>query len=145
MSKQPLVVVLVLWVAVAGLIVASPAPAHAQSRPPNIVFVLAADLGWTDLGCTGSQFYETPKLDRLARAGVRFTNAYTAGPNCAPTRAALETDRVLRSWAPGIVQPPGRPRANARAVERTARAHARVARETEGLAVGDQSSDASTK
>jgi arylsulfatase A-like enzyme len=57
-------------------------------RPPNIVFILADDLGWTDLGCYGSKYYETPNLDRLAKQGMRFT-AYYACPNCAPTRAAL--------------------------------------------------------
>jgi arylsulfatase A-like enzyme len=60
-----------------------------ETRPPNIVFILADDLGWTDLGCQGSKYYETPHIDRLAREGRRFTDAYTAGPNCQPTRAAL--------------------------------------------------------
>lgn len=63
--------------------------ALAADAPPNIVFILADDLGWTDLGCQGSMFYETPNLDRLARDGMRFTSAYTCGPNCQPTRAAL--------------------------------------------------------
>ena len=56
--------------------------------PPNIVFILADDLGWTDLGCTGSKYYETPNIDALAKSGMRFTSAYTC-PNCQPTRAAL--------------------------------------------------------
>lgn len=56
---------------------------------PNIVFILADDLGWSDLGCQGSKFYETPAIDRLASEGMRFTHAYAAGPNCQPTRAAL--------------------------------------------------------
>jgi arylsulfatase A-like enzyme len=56
---------------------------------PNIVFILADDLGWTDLGCQGSKYYETPNIDRLAASGMRFTNGYTCGPNCQPTRAAL--------------------------------------------------------
>jgi len=58
-------------------------------RPPNIIFIMADDLGWTDLGCQGSKYYETPNIDRLAREGMRFTDAYTCGPNCQPTRAAL--------------------------------------------------------
>ena len=58
-------------------------------RRPNIVLILADDLGWTDLGCQGSKFYETPNIDRLASLGVRFTDGYTCGPNCQPTRAAL--------------------------------------------------------
>lgn len=59
------------------------------SEKPNIVFILADDLGWTDLGCQGSKYYETPNIDRMAREGMRFTSGYTCGPNCQPTRAAL--------------------------------------------------------
>ena len=58
---------------------------------PNIVFFLADDLGQRDLGCYGSTFYETPNLDRLAREGARFTDAYAACPVCSPTRASLMT------------------------------------------------------
>jgi len=56
---------------------------------PNLVFILMDDLGWKDIGCYGSDFYETPNLDRLARQGVRFTNAYAACPVCSPTRASI--------------------------------------------------------
>lgn len=59
------------------------------ARPPNIVFILADDLGYTDLACYGSKYYETPNIDRLASEGVRFTDGYTCGANCQPTRAAL--------------------------------------------------------
>jgi arylsulfatase A-like enzyme len=59
------------------------------SKRPNIVFILADDLGYTDLGCFGSKYYETPNIDRLAAQGVRFTSGYTCGPNCQPTRAAF--------------------------------------------------------
>jgi arylsulfatase A-like enzyme len=60
-------------------------------RPPrpNIIFILADDLGYTDLACYGSKYYETPNIDRLAAEGVRFTDGYSCGPNCQPTRAAL--------------------------------------------------------
>jgi arylsulfatase A-like enzyme len=58
------------------------------ARPPNIVFILADDLGWTDLSCQGSRYYETPAIDALAAEGMRFTAAYNC-QNCAPTRAAL--------------------------------------------------------
>jgi arylsulfatase A-like enzyme len=58
---------------------------------PNIVFVLADDLGWAELGCYGNGFNETPNLDRLAREGMRFTDAYSAAPVCSPFRAALMT------------------------------------------------------
>ena len=66
-----------------------PVAALAAERKPNIVFILADDLGWTDLGCQGSKYYETPNIDKLAAGGLRFTNGYTCGPNCQPTRAAL--------------------------------------------------------
>lgn len=58
-------------------------------RKPNVVFILADDLGWTDLACFGSTYYRTPNIDRLAAQGRRFTHGYSAGPNCQPTRAAL--------------------------------------------------------
>lgn len=67
--------------------------AAAQPAPPkpNIVFILADDLGWAELGCYGNTFNETPHLDRLAAEGVRFTNAYSAAPVCSPTRASIMT------------------------------------------------------
>ena len=65
--------------------------AGAENRPPNIVFFLADDLGQRDLGAYGSTFYETPNLDRLAREGARFTDAYAACPVCSPTRASIMT------------------------------------------------------
>lgn len=63
---------------------------HAAPRP-NVVFFLADDLGQRDLGAYGSTFYETPSLDRMARQGARFTDAYAACPVCSPTRASLMT------------------------------------------------------
>lgn len=59
------------------------------SRPPNIVVILADDLGWKDTGYAGTDFYETPNIDRLAKEGMVFTNAYACGANCAPSRACL--------------------------------------------------------
>jgi arylsulfatase A-like enzyme len=56
---------------------------------PNIIFILADDLGYTDVACYGSKYYETPNIDRLAAEGMRFTDGYACGPNCQPTRAAL--------------------------------------------------------
>jgi arylsulfatase A len=58
---------------------------------PNIIFILADDLGFTELGCYGSTFNETPYLDKLAGQGMKFTNAYAAAPVCSPYRAALMT------------------------------------------------------
>jgi arylsulfatase A-like enzyme len=65
-----------------------PAPAAA---PPNVIFFLVDDLGQRDLGCYGSTFYETPNIDRLAKEGARFTDAYAACPVCSPTRASIMT------------------------------------------------------
>ncbi|VTT97061.1 aryl-sulfate sulfohydrolase : Arylsulfatase A family protein OS=Singulisphaera acidiphila (strain ATCC BAA-1392 / DSM 18658 / VKM B-2454 / MOB10) GN=Sinac_0942 PE=4 SV=1: Sulfatase [Gemmataceae bacterium] len=72
-------------------LVTGPAAAADPPRKPNVVFILADDLGWTDLGCQGSKFYATPNIDKLAAGGLRFTSAYTCGPNCQPTRAAIMT------------------------------------------------------
>ena len=82
------------------------AQAPRDSRPPNIVFILADDFGWADLSCYGSTYHETPNLDRLARQGMRFTNAYAACPVCSPTRASILTGRYpahlnLTDWIPG--------------------------------------------
>lgn len=65
--------------------------AEEATRPPNVVFILVDDLGWSDGGVLGSEYYETPQIDRLARDGMRFTNAYSANPLCSPTRASLLT------------------------------------------------------
>ena len=71
------------------ILLTGPLPGRGADRPPNIVFILADDLGYTDLGCYGSKYYETPNIDRMAASGIRFTSGYSCGPNCAPTRAAL--------------------------------------------------------
>ena len=66
--------------------------AESQDRPlRNVVFVLADDLGWTDLGSFGSTFYDTPHLDALAASGARLTQAYAACPVCSPTRSSILT------------------------------------------------------
>jgi arylsulfatase A len=77
---------------------------------PNIVFILIDDMGWPDLGCYGSQFHETPNIDRLARQGMKFTDAYAACPVCSPTRASIMagqyparigiTDFIPGHWRP---------------------------------------------
>lgn len=69
--------------------------AAVEARQPNIVMLLADDLGWTDLGCYGSGYYETPHLDRLASQGMRFTDAYSPAANCAPSRACLMTGQYV--------------------------------------------------
>nr|WP_245553638.1 sulfatase [Demetria terragena] len=64
-----------------------------MSTAPNVVLILVDDLGWTDLTCYDSRFYETPNIDALAETGVRFTNAYAASPVCSPSRASLMTGK----------------------------------------------------
>jgi arylsulfatase A-like enzyme/lysophospholipase L1-like esterase len=66
---------------------------RAQRGLPNIVVILVDDMGWTDVGCFGSTYYETPNIDRLAAEGMRFTQAYAACAVCSPTRASLLTGR----------------------------------------------------
>ncbi|MEQ9305424.1 MAG: sulfatase-like hydrolase/transferase, partial [Marinoscillum sp.] len=62
-----------------------------EKDKPNIIFILADDLGYSELGSYGNTFNETPHLDQLAKDGMRFTQAYAAAPVCSPTRAALMT------------------------------------------------------
>lgn len=79
-----------------GMVAEAPAQDNAAGTSkgrPNIVLILADDLGWRDLGCYGSTSYDTPNLDRLASEGVRFTDAYASCPVCSPSRAALMTGK----------------------------------------------------
>ncbi|HDJ33420.1 MAG TPA: DUF4976 domain-containing protein [Bacteroidetes bacterium] len=76
------------------------------AEKPNVVFFLVDDLGWTDVGCFGSSFYETPNIDRLAEEGMKFTNAYAACHVSSPTRASILTGKYpatlqLTDWLPG--------------------------------------------
>jgi len=73
---------------IAMLCAAALAASAASQRSPNIVYILADDLGWTDLACQGSKYYETPSIDRLAAQGIRMLRYYNS-QNCAPTRAVL--------------------------------------------------------
>ena len=85
------------------------APSSAAKKP-NIVFILVDDLGWSDIGCYGNSFNETPRIDRLAREGMRFTDFYAAGAVCSPTRASIFsgqypgrvgiTDFIAGHWRP---------------------------------------------
>ena len=78
-----------------SLAIVSPVAADERddSQPWNFVFFLVDDLGWTDIGCFGSSFYDTPNVDALAASGMRFTDAYAACPVCSPTRASIVTGR----------------------------------------------------
>jgi arylsulfatase A-like enzyme len=69
----------------------APVQSSPVRRKSNIIFILADDLGYGDLGCYGQKLIKTPNLDELARAGIRFTNFYAASPVCAPSRASLMT------------------------------------------------------
>lgn len=85
---------------------ASSARAARSEGPPNIVVIFADDLGWGDTGFQGSTTIATPRLDRLAREGVRFTDAYAAAPFCSPSRAALLTGRLpARAGLPYVLFP----------------------------------------
>lgn len=66
-------------------------PFFGKAETENVVIFFVDDLGWTDLACTGSDFHETPNIDKLAKTGVRFTSGYAACTVCSPTRAALLT------------------------------------------------------
>jgi arylsulfatase A-like enzyme len=78
---------------VLGLLTLVPSIHTTAALQPNIILILVDDLGWMDLSCQGSRYYETPNLDRLAAQGMRFTNAYAACAVCSPTRAAVQTGR----------------------------------------------------
>src|SRR6478672_2938931 len=91
------------------------AAALARSAPParklNFIIILIDDMGWTDLSTFGSKFYQTPKVDRLAAQGMKFTNGYAACPVCSPTRASIMTGKYparlhLTDWIPGRKQWP---------------------------------------
>lgn len=82
--------------------------ANSEQPDKNVIVFLVDDLGWKDLGCYGSAFYESPRIDALARESALFTNAYTPNPVCSPTRAAIMTGRYpsrvgITDWIPGRV------------------------------------------
>ena len=92
---------------VLGLFSMGAAALHAAApQKPNVILILADDLGWTDLACFGSDLHETPALDQLARDGMKFTQNYSACTVCSPTRAALLTGKYparlhVTDWIPG--------------------------------------------
>src|SRR5262245_11939930 len=94
-----------------ALLVASPVVASEPARKPNIVFILADDLGINDLSCYGRKDQATPHLDRLASQGMRFTSSYCAQPICSPSRAAILTGKTparlhLTTFLPGRADAP---------------------------------------
>ena len=107
MNKPALLLSLCSALALAATL---PAPAAELAPKPNIVFVLTDDMGWTDLACFGSKYYETPNIDRLASQGMRFTDAYAACTVCSPTRASIMTGQYparlhITDWIAGHKRP----------------------------------------
>lgn len=77
----------------------------AQSTRPNIIYIMTDDLGYADLSCYGRKDYQTPNIDKLARQGVKFMNAYAAAPVCTPTRVAFMTGRYPARLSLGLKEP----------------------------------------
>lgn len=77
-----------------------------ENQTPNVLIIIADDLGWSQIGCYGSNFYETPNIDKLSKSGIKFLNAYSAASICSPTRAAIMTGKYparidLTDFIPG--------------------------------------------
>ena len=73
------------------LLLGSMIPATGRESQPNIVFIFVDDMGWGDAGCYGNDFIDTPRIDQLAKEGMRFTDSYAAGAVCSPTRCAVQS------------------------------------------------------
>ena len=102
MRTLPLIAASIVLTALLG----DPALGGREKQKPNIVFFLVDDLGWSDVGCYGSTFHETPHVDRLAKEGMRFDNAYSTCHVCSPSRASILTGKYpartdLTEWLGG--------------------------------------------
>src|SRR5688572_867872 len=86
------------------LLLFSPIRSHAQQRP-NIIYIMADDLGYADISCYGRKDYKTPHLDNLASQGVKCMNAYSAAPVCTPTRVAFMTGQYPARSPVGLKEP----------------------------------------
>ena len=96
---------LVLFALLPALSARRGSAAEPEAQRPNLLVVLADDLGYGDLGCYGHPRIQTPHLDRLADEGLRLTNCYAAAANCSPARTGLMTGRTpyrvgIQSWIP---------------------------------------------
>ncbi len=104
-SLQVATISVVVFAALCGFTAKLNAEEQDQPAKLNIVFFLIDDLGWRDVGCYGSHYYQTPAIDRLAAGGMRFTDGYAACNVCSPTRAAIMTGKyparlLLTQWLP---------------------------------------------
>ena len=102
MKNSTLIVVSILLTSLLGNFTAG----AENNRKPNVIFFLVDDLGWADVGCYGSTFHETPNIDRLAKEGMRFDNAYSTCHVCSPSRASILTGKYpartnLTEWLGG--------------------------------------------
>lgn len=100
-TRRDFIVCTVAGAATTGVVSGAVVPV----RRPNILFILADDMGWGDLSCYGRPDYKTPNLDRLAQQGIRFTNAYSAAPVCTPTRVGYYTGRYPARLPVGLEEP----------------------------------------
>src|SRR5512140_3484774 len=92
-------------VATAAAVGASRIASSAPAKRPNVLFILADDLGYGDLSCYGRPDYKTPVLDAFAKQGIRFTDNYAAAPVCTPTRCAYVTGRYPQRLPVGLEEP----------------------------------------
>ena len=79
--------------------------AQKNNVKPNIIYIMADDLGYADLSCYGRKDYQTPNLDKLCSQGIKFMNAYAAAPVCTPTRVAFFTGRYPAHLTVGLYEP----------------------------------------
>jgi len=89
-----------------GIFVFNSLSCNSENIKPNVIFILVDDLGWNDLGYSGSKFYESPNIDRLSNESFQFINAYSSSPVCSPTRASIMTGKHparvnITDWIPG--------------------------------------------
>ena len=103
----------IIWILISGLIVSCTATTH---KKPNVLLIVADDLGWTDAGFMGSTYYETPNLDQLASEGMVFTRAYAGAANCAPSRACLLSGQNTPRHGIYTVSPSDRGKAQTRKI-----------------------------
>lgn len=90
---------------IAAIIVFLAVSSVAQTKQPNIIYIMTDDMGYGDLGCYGQKNYTTPNLDKLASQGMKFINAYAAAPVCTPTRVAFITGRFPARTPVGLMEP----------------------------------------